>query len=287
LGKESKIMTTFKHLHESIIDPPQESENPYIWQDKKINPLIRVKIVDILTELKIIWRELTIVGSITGKFWSIENSDIDCTVFCDVDIKTLETYRKITRVVNERNFFGPFPINFYFRTDTIGDLETLADGIYDLLQDQWIKEPADIDEVEEVLKNPKKLAARIAKRLDAQLDEVAGMTQDLVNDYKSESVNFEEKLNLLQLELDDYINSLEGIHKKRVDEFSKSLEGTDLGIVRKYRSRNYLPWNVVYKLLVKWLYFKWQAVFKDELKDSELKKEELKDLMKRFVRYWV
>jgi len=247
--------------------------------------LIRIRIVDILTELKIIWRELTIVGSITGKFWSIE-SDIDCTVFCDVDLKTLENYRKLTRVINERNFFGPFPINFYFRTDTVEDMLTLADGIYDLLQDKWIKESADIDEVEEVLANPKKLAARIAKRLDAQLDDVAEMTQTLVNDYKNGG-NFEEKLNLLQLELDDYINSLDSIHKKRVDEFQKSLEGTDLGIVRKYRSRNFLPWNVVYKLLVKWLYFKWQAIFKDELKDSELKKGELKDLMQRFVRYWV
>jgi hypothetical protein len=274
-----------KHLRESIIDPPQESENPYVWRNGKINPLIRVKIVDILTELKIVWRELTIVGSITGKFWSHE-SDIDCTVFCDVDVETLERYRKLTRVINERNFFGPFPINFYFRTDEVKDLDTLADGIYDLLQDKWVKEPADVDEVEEVLANPKKLAARIAKRLDAQLDDVAEMTQKLVDDYKNGG-SFEEKLNLLQLELDDYINSLDAIHKKRVDEFQKSLEGTDLGIVRKYRSRNFLPWNVVYKLLVKWLYFKWQAIFKDELKDSQLKKDELKDLMQRFVRYWV
>jgi hypothetical protein len=275
----------FKHLRESIIDPAQNSENPYVWRDKKINPLIRIKIVDILNELKIVFRELTIVGSITGKFWSQE-SDIDCTVFCDVDVKTLENYRKLTRVINERNFFGPFPINFYFRTDTVEDLETLADGIYDLRQDKWIKEPADVDEVEEVLANPKKLAARIAKRLDAQLDDVAEMTQELIKDYQNGG-DFEKKLNLLQLDLDDYINSLDGIHKKRVDEFQKSLEGTDLGIVRKYRSRNFLPWNVVYKLLVKWLYYKWQAIFKDELKDSELKKSELKDLMQRFVRYWV
>lgn len=278
-------MTYFKHLRESIVDPAQSSENPYVWRDKKINPLIRVRIVDILNELKVVFRELTIVGSITGKFWSQE-SDIDCTVFCDVDLATLEKYRKTTRVINERNFFGPFAINFYFRTDTVEDMETLADGIYDLLQDKWIKEPADVDEVEEVLANPKKLAARIAKRLDAQLDDVAEMTQELIKDYQ-DGGDFEKKLNSLQLDLDDYVNSLDSIRKKRVDEFQKSLEGTDLGIVRKYRSRNFLPWNIVYKLLTKWLYYKWQAIFKDELKDSELKKSELKDLMQRFVRYWV
>lgn len=274
-----------KILRESIIDEPQPSENPYVWRDGKINPLIRIKIVDILTELKVIFRELMIVGSITGKFWST-SSDIDCTVFCDANDETLKNYRKLTRVINERNYFGPFPINFYFRTDTVDDMQTLADGIYDLLQDKWMKEPTDVDQVEEVLANPKKLAARIAKRLDAQLDDVADMTQNLVDDYKTVG-DFEKQLNLLQLELDDYINSLDSIHKKRVEEFQKSLEGADLGIVQKYRSRNFLPWNIVYKLLVKWLYYKWQAVFRDELKDSELKKSELKDLMQRFVRYWV
>jgi len=275
----------FKHLRESIVDPAQSSENPYVWRDGKINPLIRIKIVDILTELKVVFRELVIVGSITGKFWSIE-SDIDCNVFCDVDAATLRNYGKTTRVINERNFFGPFPINFYYRTGEVKDIETLADGIYDLLQDKWIKEPADVDEVEEVLANPKKLAARIAKRLDAQLDDVAEMTQELINDYQNGG-DFEKKLNSLQLDLDDYVNSLDAIHKKRIDEFSKSLEGKDLGTVQKYRSRNFLPWNIVYKLLVKWLYYKWSAIFKDELKDSELKKSELKDLMQRFVRYWV
>jgi hypothetical protein len=274
-----------KHLYESIIDAPQPAENPYVWKDGKINPLIKIRIIDILNDLKVDFRELTIVGSITGKFWSPE-SDIDCTVFCDADDETLKNYRKASRVINERSYFGPFPINFYIRTDTVDDMLTLADGIYDLLQDKWIKEPINVDQVEEVLANPKKLAARIAKRLDAQLDDVAEMTQGLVDDYKNAG-DFEEKLNLLQLELDDYINSLDSIHKKRVEEFQKSLEGTDLGTVQRYKSRNFLPWNICYKLLVKWLYFRWQAVFKDEMKDSELKKSELKDLMQRFVRYWV
>jgi hypothetical protein len=276
----------FKTLRESIIDPAQESENPYVWKDKKINPLIRIRIIDILRELKIVYRELIIVGSITGKFWSQE-SDIDCNVFCDVDADTLKNYGKTTRVINERHFFGPFPINFYYRNDEVKDMETLADGIYDLLQDKWIKEPAEVDEVEAVLANPKKLAAQIAKRLDIQLDEIAEMVQGLVTDYDKSDLNFDERLNYLQLELDTYINQLDSIHKKRIDEFSKSLEGADLGIVQKYRSRNFLPWNIVYKLLTKWLYFKWQAIFKDELKDKELKKSEIKDLFKRFVRYWI
>jgi hypothetical protein len=277
-----------KILHESIIDPAQSSENPYVWRDKKINPLIRIKIVDILNELKIVYRELTIVGSITGKFWSHE-SDIDCTVFCDVNLETLTNYRKASRVINDRNYFGPFPINFFFRTDTIKDVVDLAltDGIYDLLQDKWILEPADVDEVEEVLKNPKKLAIRIAKRLDGDLDEISEMVQELLNDYNKTDINFDEKLNFLQLSLDDYVKELNDIHKRRVEEFSKSLEGESLKKVREFGSRNALSWNIVYKLLVKWLYYKYKSIFDQVLKDDELKRSELKDLYKKFVQYWV
>lgn len=276
-----------KHLHESIIDPPKESENPYVWQDGKINPLIRIRIVDILTELKIIWRELTIVGSITGKFWSQEYSDIDCTVFCDVDEDTLIKYRKTTRVINERHYFGPFPINFYFRTDEVKDMDTLADGIYDLLQDKWIKEPANVDAVEEALKNPKKLATQIAKRLDAQLDDISEMVQEVLNDYNKSDINFNEKLDMLSLEIGDYVNTLDSIHRKRIEEFAKTLEGDSLEKVRHFGSRNFLPFNIIYKYLVKWLYFKWSAIFAQTLKDDELKKSEVKDLFQKFVRYWI
>jgi hypothetical protein len=275
-----------KHLRESIIDQPQPTENPYVWKDGKINPLIRIRIIDILREAKVVWRELTIVGSITGKFWS-EQSDIDCTVFCDVNADTLASYRKLARVLNERHFFGPFPINFFFRTDTPAELMTLADGIYDLIQDKWIKEPKDVDEVEEVLKNPKKLATRIAKRLDAELDEIAIMVKDLLNDYNNADINLEEKLNYLQLELDDYVKTLDEIHKRRVDEFTKVLEGESLEKVRRTGSRNFLPYNVIYKLLVKWLYYKWSVIFANVTKDEEVKKSEVKELYQKFVRFWI
>ena len=263
-----------------------ESENPFVWRDNKINPLIRIRIVDILTEMKIEFREIMIVGSITGKFWSFE-SDIDCTVFCDADMETLGTYRKLSRVMNERNFFGPFPINFFFRTDNVQDMDTLADGIYDLLQDKWVKEPQDVDEVEEVLANPKKLAARIAKRLDGDLDEISKMVQELLEDYNKTDINFDEKLDMLSLEIGDYVNTLNAIHRKRIEEFSKSLEGQSLSKVHRMGSRNFLPYNIIYKLLVKWLYFRWSAIFAQVLKDDELKKSELKELFQKFVRYWI
>lgn len=275
-----------KHLRESIIDQPQPTENPYVWKDGKINPLIRIRIIDILWEAKVVWRELTIVGSITGKFWS-EQSDIDCTVFCDVNADTLASYRKLARVLNERHFFGPFPINFFFRTDTPAELMTLADGIYDLIQDKWIKEPKDVDVVEEALKNPQRLAEKIANRLNGDLNEISKMVEDLMSDYNKSDIKLEEKMGYLQLELDDYVKTLGEIHKRRLEEFAKVLEGESLEKVRLYGSRNFLPWNIIYKLLVKWLYYKWSAIFANVIKDDELKKSEVKELYQKFVRFWI
>jgi hypothetical protein len=51
---------------------------------------------------------------------------------------------------------------------------------------------AAVDEVEEVLKNPKKLATRIAKRLDGDLDEISKMVQELLGDYNKSDINFDE-----------------------------------------------------------------------------------------------
>ena len=276
----------FRHLKESIIDPAKKNVNPYVWKEKTINPLIRTNIVDTLTEKKIDFRELFIIGSITGKFWN-EASDIDCTVFCDVDDVTLLAYRKITRIINERSFFGPFPINFYFRTDTVQDMATLADGIYDLLQDKWVKEPADTDAIEEILKNPKKLAERIARKLDIELDEISQDVIDIIENYKNKNFNLEDKLNFLELELGNYILEVDEIHKRRVEEFTKTLEGESLSMVRRTGSRNALPYNIIFKLLQKWLYTKWASIFKDVTKTDEIKINEVKRLFENFVKYWV
>lgn len=275
-----------KILKESIVDPVQEEANPYVWKDSKINPLIKIRIVEILDELKIIFREVAIIGSITSKRWS-ESSDIDCAVF--VNETTLSNYRKIARVVNERNFFGSFPINLYFRTNTIEDMKnlSLSSGIFNLLQNKWEKEPTESDDLEEILKNPKKLAERIAAKLDGDLDQIAELTQNLLNDYNNPSVNFDEKLNLLNLEIDDYVKTLNELRKRRIDEYSKVLEGDDLEKVKRLGSRNILPWEIIFKYLTKWLYFRWSAIFKSTIKNDELKKSELKELFQNFVRYWI
>ena len=113
------------------------------------------------------------------------------------------------------------------------------------------------------------------------------MVQDLLNDYSKTDINFEEKLNYLQLQLDDYVKTLSEIHKRRVEEFTKVLEGESLEKVRQMGSRNFLPYNVVYKLLVKWLYYKWSAIFANVTKDEEVKKSEVKELYQKFVRFWI
>ena len=276
----------FHKLHESIIDDPQPSENPYVWLDGKINPLIRVRVVDLLTEKKIPFREIMIIGSITTIYWS-ENSDIDITVFCDANEKELLSYRKLARVMSERNFFGIFPMNFYFRTDNPQDIQVLADGIYDLLRDKWVKEPASLDAIEEAIKNPKKLAERIAKKLDLELDEISDDIVEILNRYKDSNYNLDDKLNFLELELQNYVADIDEIHKKRVESFTNALEQSNFSIIKKYGSANLLPYNIIFKLLQKWLYTRWASIFKDTLKTDDIKMKEIKILFEKFVKYWI
>jgi len=275
-----------RFVRESIIDEKQETENPYVWKDNKINPLIRIKIIDILDEKKIEYKNVFIIGSITGKFWTQE-SDIDTTVVSSIDDDVLTAYRKVARIMNERNFFGPFPINFFFRNDAPENILPLADGVYDLLQDKWLKEPLEADEVEEALKNPKKLAEIIARRLDIELDDISESVEEIVKNYDTGNFDLEDHLDTLKLELEDYVNALDAVHKKRNESFSNILERDDLQKAIKYRSPNLLPWNIIYKFLTKWLYYKWYTIFKDATKDEEMKKDEAKKLFRKFVRYWI
>jgi hypothetical protein len=76
------------------------------------------------------------------------------------------------------------------------------------------------------------------------------------------------------------------VHLRRNNEFSKALEQDDLSVVEKYGSRNYLPWNIIYKYLVKWLYYKWRPIFKEKLEDKKIDMTEVKKLLVQFVGVW-
>jgi len=288
IANEIKSITKFKILKESIIDQPQIEKNPYVWQDNKLNPQIKDKILEILKDKNIDFKEVYIIGSITGTQYT-EESDIDITVFSNVPIEELKKYRKIFKIINSRTYFGVFPLNYFFRNDKIENVIKISDAIYDLIKNKWIKksETTDKDYLESVLENPLKLADKIARKLDIELDEISEDVIEIMDRYRNKDYNVDKKLENLQLEIENYVGELDEVHRKRTEIFTKALEDSDFKSIKKLGSANLLPWNIIYKYLIKNLYYKINSIFKDVLKTEEIKEKEVKELFDKFVRFWM
>jgi len=261
---------------------------PDVWPNDKLNPAIKTTILSILKDAGIKkYKKLLIVGSITTKFWSID-SDIDVTVVLNEmpESELIMQYRKLAKDINGQKF-KTFDINFFFQSkDYLDTMQTLADGIYDVMNDEWIKHAPEIDPIDEFLENPRKLAEKLAKQLDIKLEDIEDEIKQIINYKRLDFVMINNKLELLKMELDDYVKTLDEVHLRRNNEFSKALEQDDLSVVEKYGSRNYLPWNIIYKYLVKWLYYKWRGLFKDALDDNKVDMGEAKELLKQFIGTW-
>ena len=282
-------MLNIERIFESIIDPIQQDLDRDVWPNNHLNPKIRETILGILKANNITdYLKLFIVGSITTKFWSID-SDIDVTVVMNEmpESEKIMAYRKIAKDINGTKFKS-FDINFFFQSkDYIETMQTLADGIYDIMNNDWIKKAPEVaDSVSGLLENPKALANKLAKQLDVKLEDIEQDIEQILNYRKLDTTLIDKKLEFLKMELDDYIKTLDEVHLRRNNEFSKALEKDDLSVVEKYGSRNYLPWNIIYKYLVKWLYYKWRPIFKEKLEDNKIDMAEVKKLLVQFVEVW-
>ncbi len=56
--------------------------------------------------------------------------------------------------------------------------------------------------------------------------------------------------------------------------------------IKKFGSFNVLPWNIIFKYLVKWLYYKIQTTLKNIYKNDELKKKDIEKLYQNFIKFW-
>jgi len=216
----------------------------------------------------------------------------------------LKAYRDYAINVNETKFIEKHPINLFFRNDTLEEIGTdFTDGIYSVITDEWIKEPTEIDDVYRFLKEPRKLASRIAKKLDKELDEVEDDISDIINtltnnnrwqwnlstfsgfdkDYNLKKV--EDKLTELELDIQNYNESISIIKRKRLEEYSRGLDENDEKIIQKYHTKNLLPFSIVYKYLQKWMYFKFYYLFKRILKDEVIELSEIKNIWKMLLNF--
>jgi len=145
-------MSSFKKfINEGVLDSTKGELEPDVWPDGKLNPEVREIILstfyDWLEENDIdksLVKSVTLLGSIAG-FQYGKNSDFDINVVMDLPLEQLKVLRK--EMPNGRSPEGfDYPVN-YFVTDTWQkSWEEEDNGVYNVIDDEWIKEPQQPEE---------------------------------------------------------------------------------------------------------------------------------------------
>ena len=254
----------------SILDYPKPGLEPKVWNfDGTINVNVKSQILNKLNKFidsqgysaKEIINKIYVVGSLTSYQYN-KLTDLDIHIYLNLqnmlgifqgdeaDLIELidKSWRKTLNKAESENIGGTqHPLEFYFEIPE--DLSVApSDGVYDLLNDTWIKEPKVITvdfAVEKIYPEIINNAKEIAKELDIQIGELkrdvtdAEMIKDLI-DYLSEEQKglFVEKLNTKIEEIDNNIVDLlkveQNISDKRHEDYAWDSEGN---ILFKYLQR--------------------------------------------------
>ena len=269
LEKLNVSKKSFK-INSSILDYPKPGLEPKVWQyDGIIQTQVKEQILNKLNKFiesqgynaKEIINKIYVVGSLTSYQYN-KNTDLD--IHCYLNLQNMlgifqgnesdlielidKNWRKtLNKAESETTEGTQHPLEFYFEIPE--DLSVSpSDGVYDLLNDTWVKEPKVITvdfDVEKIYPEIITRAKEIAKELDIQIGELkrdvtdAEMIQDLI-DYLSEEQKglFVEKLNTKIEEIDNNIVDLlkveQSISDKRHEDYAWDSEGN---ILFKYLQR--------------------------------------------------
>jgi len=251
-------------INSSILDYPKPGLEPKVWNfDGTINENVKSQILNKLNKFiesqgysaKEIITKIYVVGSLTSYQYN-RNTDLD--VHCYLNLQNMlgifqgneadlielidKSWRKTLNKAESETIEGTqHPLEFYFEIPE--DLSVApSDGVYDLLNNTWIKEPKVITvdfDIEKIYPEIINRAKEIAKELDIQIGELkrdvtdAEMIQDLI-DYLSEEQKglFVEKLNTKIEEIDNNIVDLlkveQSISDKRHEDYAWDSEGNIL-----------------------------------------------------------
>ena len=254
----------------SILDYPKPGLEPKVWNfDGTININVKTQILGKLNKFieaqgysaKDIINKIYIVGSLTSYQYN-KLTDLDTHVYLNLrnmlgifkgneeDLIELidKSWRKTLNKAESELIEGTqHPLEFYFEIPE--DLSVApSDGVYDLLNDEWLKEPKvitvdfDVDKLYPEIINK---AKEIAKELDIQIGELkrdvtdAEMIQEMIEYLSDEQKKlFVDKLTSKIEEVDTNIVDLlkveQGISDKRHEDYAWDSEGN---ILFKYLQR--------------------------------------------------
>lgn len=139
-----KLKSYNKRVHESVLDPTHDKLSDNLWDsDQKLKSSVKKQIVDryevfakeVKLNLKIV--EIILVGSMTGYNYA-EDTDID--VHIELDTKDENRIKRLRKIAPSGEILKgtKHPINYYlmFKGE---QPESRYRGIYNILEDKWIK----------------------------------------------------------------------------------------------------------------------------------------------------
>ena len=279
----------------SILDMAHHKLSPDIWNLDNDVPILRDDIKGMIT-LRLFdklseyfndpngWVLLYLIGSSATEQWTVD-SDVDVTIVIDKDKfsmangvtyedDTRKTFVNIIRNINGAVIPGTkHPINYYVRSDNKLD----SDAIYSIDGNVWLKMPEHLD----VGWSPRSavdfiwmMATQYARNFDIEGGKLRRDVKDLnlLKEFASESgddidrlftFRLLAKLAEINVDVKRMMDQYDEIHNIRTDAFDMpDKDATEQEILQF--SRNWLPANILYKVLERYGYIQVLRSLKEE-----------------------
>lgn len=241
-------------IKESIFDPISKTLSTEVFRNNQINPTIRTQIIGNFQNwlskfnLQNTVKSMSILGSITG-FQYTPNSDIDVNVVLDIPEDKLKELVKT--LPNNINASGTqHPINYYISPIFKPEWTKETNGIYDLLNNKWIKEPQQPKTLpEQNLRYASELSRFFTSGLDTSISE---FYRDLdVYENTTDKLLKQQKLNELKDDILSIKIAKHIIHQFRTEAYTDKPFPVSINVTSANESIN----NLIYKYIERLGYF--------------------------------
>lgn len=214
-------------------------------------------------------KRVLLIGSILTKQWK-KDTDLDVTLI--VEPKSEEAFKAAREysAANQDKIMLPgteHPINVFVRDDWSDDL---ADQIYDLLGDKWLKQtsvsPANVEDYAEMFQ---KFVSEIdldKGELYRDLIDYNELSEFTADDIKGLHTKIQKKVEEINQQVKELAGKYRTVHALRQIVFSEPMTPEE---IKKFQVRNKMPANVLYKLLERYHYTKFLRAIVMALKKAK------------------
>lgn len=286
------FISFLEYLNESVIDPKNETLDPLIFIEPekssfpKINDAVKSQIMLIAEEFKSIVEidDVWIKGSILTKNYT-PRSDIDVTIITHSD-GSLDDDKTWDFVKAHSGTFArntQHPINFFINfVKTIKDIKEILmnfDNVYSVTKDTWVKKTKDYSvDVSKYLDKFKNSIAEIdlnTMQLRRDLIDFNALKKNSKKMNKQLRDNADKALKNIERSIKTMISKADETKKGRLMAFKRPMTIAEL---KKIKSKNTLPENVIYKLTERYYYFELIKTLDDILDNNKLDNDDVIDI---------